>query len=128
MHSAFDNDYTPCFDGCRNLTDLLSDPAHMRVYICGLFYDMCVMTTCLESLRLGYQTAVIEDCCRSINPSDMMKVRESISAKGGRILNMHHVLSMVNCNTRSLETTYHLAKCLDIIWYEKKFIKMSVIN
>lgn len=117
MYSAFGDNETPCDDGCWNLKQLLSDPGRMRVYVCGLATDVCVKETCLDGLRLGYQLALVEDCCRSVIPDDAATARKLISKNDGLILDSDRALSMVNEGRRSLMMAYHAAKHLkSTIW------------
>ncbi|MGE0422486.1 MAG: bifunctional nicotinamidase/pyrazinamidase [Reyranellaceae bacterium] len=38
-----------------------------RVLLCGLAYDFCVAYSALDSARLGFVTAVVEDACAAID-------------------------------------------------------------
>ncbi|XP_012274538.1 uncharacterized protein LOC105696551 [Orussus abietinus] len=84
------------------LLDILRDDDVTDVYVCGLAYDICVRATCLDGLRLGYRLAVIDDCCRGVDPDDIAKTRDEISDKGGFLAKSDDVLSLVNGQKRSL--------------------------
>ena len=38
-----------------------------RVLLCGLAYDFCVAYSALDSARLGFATAVVENACAAID-------------------------------------------------------------
>lgn len=53
-----------------NLSNLLSDSAIKRVFVCGLALDYCVKCTAIDAADAGYQTFVVEDAAKAVDSSD----------------------------------------------------------
>ena len=45
----------------------MRDRGFTRLYVAGLAYDFCVQFTALDAAKLGFETIVIADACRSID-------------------------------------------------------------
>ncbi|XP_017755145.1 PREDICTED: pyrazinamidase/nicotinamidase-like [Eufriesea mexicana] len=108
-YSAFSDNN---FEGSMELQTILKKAAVNRIYVCGLAYDICVKSTCLDGLRLGYALAVIDDCCRGVTIENIENTKKLISEKGGLITNINDVLAMVNEGKRSLVMSHQSARKL----------------
>jgi nicotinamidase/pyrazinamidase len=53
--------------------------------VAGLATDVCVRTTVLDALELGYQVIVVTDAIRAVDESAGTKALEEISKKGARL-------------------------------------------
>lgn len=104
-YSAFEN-----IDGSSELDKILSAFGTTHLYVCGLALDICVKETCLDGLRFGYRVAVIDDCCRGVNPDDITAARKIITERGGLVECSDRILSLVNDGKRSLVMAHHAAK------------------
>lgn len=108
--------YSVFFDnntkGSTELQNILSKTRATHIYVCGLAYDVCVKATCLDGLRLGYALAVIDDCCRGVDPDGVELTKSLISTNGGLITNREGVLSLVNEGKRSLVMALQSARAL----------------
>lgn len=53
-----------------------------EIYVCGLALDYCVKDTALDGVKLGFDTYVIRDACKSINPdtTDTYKILKEAGA------------------------------------------------
>ena len=98
--------------GSIKLKKLLSAVEMTLLYVCGLTYDLCVKETCLDGLQLGYPVAVIEDCCRSVNPNvkPNEKMTEMYIENGALVAHSNRILSLVNEHKHSLVMAHHAAK------------------
>lgn len=56
------------------------------VYIVGLATDYCVKSTALHSAKLGYQTILIEDLTRAVNPGQLSEVKSELIKSGVKIM------------------------------------------
>ena len=63
--------YSPFFDNAQNiasdLADYLHDKAVEQVFILGVPLEYSVKYTALDSVKLGFQTFLLEDACRPIH-------------------------------------------------------------
>lgn len=96
----------------RELLDIMEKVGVTDVYVCGLAYDVCVRATCLDGLQHGYRLAVIEDCCRGVDPADVRDTQRAIEDNGGLLTDAAHVPKLVSGENRSLVMALKLAKCL----------------
>lgn len=89
MQSDIDS-YSVFFDNHRlkntNLADYLRAKGVTQVYIAGLAGDFCVAYSALDALDVGFETFVIEDATKAISAEGFIKMKESIEAKGGKII------------------------------------------
>lgn len=111
-YSAFSDNN---FEGSMELQTILKKSAVNRIYVCGLAYDICVKSTCLDGLRLGYALAVIDDCCRGVTTENIEQTKKLISENGGLITNTNDVLAMVNEGKRSLVMSHQSARTITSI-------------
>lgn len=82
--------YSGFFDnGKKKATGLASYLKGMgvkRVFIGGLAADFCVGFTTLDAIGVGFDTFLIEDATRPIDPGGWEKMKDDISNNGGRII------------------------------------------
>lgn len=79
----FENDHeTP-----TGLRGYLEDRAISSVTLVGLAFDYCVGYSALDAVRCGFETAVIESACRSIDPDGTgATMREKLTTAGVSVL------------------------------------------
>ncbi len=56
------------------------------VYVCGLARDYCVKWTAEDAADLGFDTSILWDCTRPVDPGSDAAVREALTARGVRII------------------------------------------
>ncbi|XP_053972803.1 nicotinamidase-like [Hylaeus volcanicus] len=121
--------YSVFFDNnSKNTTQLLpllKEARVTHVFICGLAYDVCVKSTALDGLRLGYPVAVINDCCRGVDTDDIEDTKKLISENGGLIVNSEDVLSLVNEKKRSVIMSHQSAKMMTSISFSERSVNTS---
>lgn len=98
--------YSGFFDNAAEdsteLLQILNDNGITDVYVCGLALDVCVKSTCLDGLRLGFRLAVIEDLCRGVDCDGIDEARKSILANGGLVTNAEAAVALARGLKRSL--------------------------
>ena len=52
------------------LAGYLRERGFERIFIAGLAYDYCVRFSAVDAVRAGFETWVIQDACRSVDPTD----------------------------------------------------------
>lgn len=57
-----------------------------RVYICGLAADFCVGFTAKDSIKENFETYIIEDATKAIDPAGFVRVKDDILTTGGQII------------------------------------------
>jgi len=67
------------------LVDVLGDHGVDRVVVVGLARDVCVRETALDARRLGYDTTVVLDATRSVDPDDQDAI-DTMREAGARIV------------------------------------------
>jgi nicotinamidase/pyrazinamidase len=55
--------------------------------VVGLAYDYCVVETAKDAVRLGFQTAILEDLTLGISPQRVEEVKKEFAELGGEIKN-----------------------------------------
>ena len=66
---GLEKDYHPYSGfGGTGLADFLRDKNIHQVFICGLALDYCVRDTALDAVREGFDTVVVENATKPINP------------------------------------------------------------
>lgn len=55
-----------------------------HIYVAGLAADYCVNLTALDGLELGFESTIITDATRGINPENFKKILESFKERGGK--------------------------------------------
>ena len=91
-----DIDSYSCFydNGHRKSTglgDYLRGKLITRVYFAGLAGDFCVYFSALDALAEGFDTYLMEDAVRSIDPEKFKQAKAEIASRGGRIINSNDV-------------------------------------
>jgi nicotinamidase/pyrazinamidase len=83
-YSAFyDNGYKKS----TGLAGYLRERKIKKVYVCGLAADYCVYYTAADSLKENFETYIIEDATRAIDPNGFVKATEKILFSGGQVIN-----------------------------------------
>jgi nicotinamidase/pyrazinamidase len=86
-YSGFRNNWNE--NGERPATGLagyLRERGITRVFICGLARDFCVRWTAEDAADLGFETAVIWNLTRSVDPGNDDTMRAALAKQGVRIL------------------------------------------
>jgi nicotinamidase/pyrazinamidase len=87
MESDIDS-YSGFFDnGKKKATGLgafLKGRGVSSIFVAGLAADYCVYFTALDGLELGFQSTIITDATRAINPDDFAKKLENFKSRGGK--------------------------------------------
>ncbi len=82
--------YSGFFDNGKKkstgLADYLKGRGVTSVYMGGLAADFCVGFTALDSKECGFETFVLEDATRPIDPEGWTKMKQSILDNGGKII------------------------------------------
>ncbi len=82
--------YSGFFDNGRKkstgLADYLRGKGIKTVYITGLAGDFCVAFTALDAIDEGFETFLVEDATRPIDPDGFESMKTSIQNKGGKII------------------------------------------
>ncbi len=82
--------YSGFFDNGRKkstgLADYLKGKGITTVYVTGLAGDFCVAFTALDALREGFDTILVEDATRPIDPDGFASMKASIQEKGGKVI------------------------------------------
>lgn len=82
--AAFDRDAYSAFDG-TGLEGFLKSRGIKRVWIGGLACDVCVRATVLDACRLGFETHLIIDATRAVDPDKAGAVIEEMREAGAII-------------------------------------------
>ncbi len=85
-YSAFRNNWAP--DGSRPRTGLagyLRDRGVKQVFVCGLARDVCVKWTCEDAADDKFDTTILWDLSRSVNPSQDDQLRHYLEKKGVKV-------------------------------------------
>ncbi|MBC7323552.1 MAG: nicotinamidase [Acetomicrobium sp.] len=80
------------FDGTR-LSETLHEAGIERVFICGLATDVCVKSTALDAIKLGYDTYVIQDASRGITKESVEQSLKEMKNVGVKIIESRQILS-----------------------------------
>jgi nicotinamidase/pyrazinamidase len=87
MESDIDS-YSGFFDnGKKKATGLgafLKGRGVSSIFVAGLAADYCVYFTALDGLELGFQSTIITDATRAINPDDFANKLEIFKSRGGK--------------------------------------------
>lgn len=57
-----------------------------KVYLAGLAGDICVYYSALDSLQENFETYIIEDATRPVNPLHFREAMKTFTAKGGHVI------------------------------------------
>jgi len=92
-YSGFLNNWNA--DGHRPPTGLagyLGERKVRRVFLCGLARDVCVRWTAEDASDAGFETYVLWDLTRSVDPAGDEALRTSLVDRGVRVLDDHRIL------------------------------------
>lgn len=101
IHKGIDktiDSYSAFFDNehlrSTELAEYLQQNNIKDIYIMGLATDYCVKYTCLDAVKLGFNTYVIEDACRGVelNPGDVKNALQIMREAGVVIISSHDVI------------------------------------
>ncbi len=82
-YSAFyDNEHKKS----TGLSDFLKGKGVKEVYVSGLAGDFCVAYTALDALKEGFDTYLVEDATKPIDPDGFIKMKSLIREKGGKVV------------------------------------------
>jgi len=86
FHARIDS-YSAFFENDRTtatgLTGYLRERGFRRVFLAGLAFDFCVLWSAEDARRLGFETVVVEDACRSLDvDGSASAARERLRAAG----------------------------------------------
>lgn len=90
-YSGFRNNWNA--DGERPPTGLagyLRERGVKRVFVCGLARDFCVRWTAEDAADAGFETHVLWNLTRSVDPSGDAELREALEEQGIRIIDSSH--------------------------------------
>jgi nicotinamidase/pyrazinamidase len=91
-YSAFRDNWSP--DGDRPATGLagmLRERGLERVVICGLARDVCVRWTAEDAAGEGFDTTVVWDLTRAVEPERDPEVRETLTRRGVHLIGRDQV-------------------------------------
>ena len=81
--------YSGFFDNQRKKSTGLDNylKAHNvnSVFVCGLAADYCVYYTALDALSLGYESTILDESTKAIDPIHFIDLKENFRKKGGKI-------------------------------------------
>ncbi|MBN1609468.1 MAG: nicotinamidase [Polyangiaceae bacterium] len=81
-----DRDAYSAFDG-TGLAALFKDRGVRRVFVGGLAQDVCVRATVLDALRAGFETHLLVEATRAVDPSQGARALEEMQASGAVLEN-----------------------------------------
>jgi nicotinamidase/pyrazinamidase len=90
--------YSAFFDNAyqrdTGLAEYLKGEGVQTVYLMGLATDYCVKYSCLDAVRLGFDTYVIEDACRGVDlkKGDSQAALEEMKDSGVKIIQSQRLL------------------------------------
>ncbi|MDV3104543.1 nicotinamidase [Thermococcus waiotapuensis] len=68
------------------LNEILQKNGVERVYVCGVATEYCVKATAMDALKLGYETCIIVDAIRGINPEGEKRALEELQKAGAKLV------------------------------------------
>ncbi|XP_039249199.2 nicotinamidase-like [Styela clava] len=87
--------YSAFFDNGRRsetiLQSVLRDNRISTVYVCGLATDVCVNFTTFDAHSLGFETYIIEDCCRGVHEENIEKTFKDMKEAGIKVVTSEDV-------------------------------------
>ncbi|ACS33637.1 nicotinamidase [Thermococcus gammatolerans] len=72
------------FEG-TNLAEILMEKGVKRVYVCGVATEYCVKATALDAVKHGFETYLLTDAIKGINPEDERKALEELQRAGVKL-------------------------------------------
>ncbi|NJE47171.1 nicotinamidase [Thermococcus sp. GR7] len=73
------------FEG-TNLAEILKEKGVKRVYVCGVATEYCVKATALDAVRHGFETYLLRDAVRGIDPEDEENALRELEQAGVKVL------------------------------------------
>lgn len=67
------------------LAGYLKEKGVDELYFCGLAAEICVYFSVIDALDEGFESTIIEDATRALNPADFENAKKNILEKGGKI-------------------------------------------
>ena len=83
----YDNGYKKS----TGLAGYLRERKVTKVYICGLASDYCVFYTAKDAIKENFETYIIEDATRPINPNGFEEAKAEILLSGGQIISVKNL-------------------------------------
>ena len=81
--------YSGFFDNGRKkstgLHGYLQERKVSSVFVCGLAADFCVYYTALDALSVGYDTTILDESVKAIDPINYIELKDNFRSKGGKI-------------------------------------------
>ena len=81
--------YSGFFDNGRKkatgLHGYLQERNVSSVFVCGLAADFCVYYTAMDALSLGYNTTILDESVKAIDPINYIDLKDNFREKGGQI-------------------------------------------
>ena len=82
--TAFEQDAYSAFDATQ-LESYLKRQGIERLYVGGLALDVCVQASVRDACQLGFETNLVADATRAVDPSQTQAVFERLREAGARI-------------------------------------------
>lgn len=81
--------YSGFFDNNRKkatgLDSYLKSHQVTSVFVCGLAADYCVYYTAMDALSLGYESTILDESTKAIDPVNFIDLKDNFRNKGGKI-------------------------------------------
>ncbi|MFO7718970.1 MAG: bifunctional nicotinamidase/pyrazinamidase [Gillisia sp.] len=81
--------YSAFYDNARlkttGLAGYLKEKGVEELYFCGLAAEICVYFSVMDALEEGFDSTIIEDATRALNPADFEIAKKNMLEKGGKI-------------------------------------------
>jgi nicotinamidase-related amidase len=88
MYSAFADPFTKPTISRSKLADILHDAGISDVYIAGLAMDYCVKYTALDSVKEGFNTLVVGEATKAVDPTAVDHVHRELEKAGVKFVTM----------------------------------------
>lgn len=88
MYSAFADPFTKPTISRSKLADILHDAGISDVYIAGLAMDYCVKYTALDSVKEGFNTLVVGEATKAVDPTAVDDVYRELEKAGVKFVTM----------------------------------------
>lgn len=88
MYSAFADPFTKPTISRSKLADILHDAGISDVYIAGLAMDYCVKYTALDSVKEGFNTLVVGEATKAVDPTAVDDVHRELEKAGVKFVTM----------------------------------------
>jgi nicotinamidase-related amidase len=88
MYSAFSAPFRHPVVEDSGLADVLKGVGTTHVYVVGLAADYCVKFTALDSAGDGFETVVVEEGTKPVDPSALDSTKEELAKAGVRFVSI----------------------------------------